>query len=137
MSNRHLTRVLIVQTLFTWDFYNKKKDIFNILDDNIKNFSYKKVDLIFLKKTIQGVLDNLEKINKEITLHAPEWPIEQITILDRNVLRIGIYELLFNSEVPQKVAINEAIEIAKIFGGSSSGKFINGVLGSIYKKIII
>ena len=86
---------------------------------------------------IKGVLENREKINEIIIKTAPEWPLEQINLVDRNVLRIGIYELLLGKreEVPPKVAINEAIELAKSFGGETSGKFVNGVLGTIYRAI--
>ena len=86
---------------------------------------------------MNGVVKHIEKIDKIIEKAAPEWPINQITIVDRNVLRIGLYELLYadKKEVPFKVAINEAIELAKAFGGDSSGKFINGVLGTVYKQI--
>ncbi|MEA3463632.1 MAG: transcription antitermination factor NusB, partial [Patescibacteria group bacterium] len=89
----------------------------------------------FVKNLINGVMKNLGVIDKYITKYATEWPLEQITIVDRNILRIGVYELVFNKEIPAKVAINEAIEIAKIYGGESSGKFVNGVLGAIYKDI--
>jgi len=84
---------------------------------------------------VSQVFSNLEKIDAYISKYAPEWPINQITVVDRNVLRLGIYELVFSEKIPPKVAINEAIEIAKNFGGESSGKFINGVLGSIYNEI--
>jgi len=84
---------------------------------------------------IDGILENVAVINQMIEKYAPEWPLEQITTVDRNALRIGIYELKFNNDIPPKVAINEAIELAKNFGGESSGKFINGVLGSIYKDM--
>ena len=84
---------------------------------------------------VKGVANNLSEIDKTITKYAPEWPLEQITNIDRNVLRIGVYEIAYDPEIPEKVAINEAIELAKTFGGESSGKFVNGVLGSVYKNI--
>jgi N utilization substance protein B len=80
-------------------------------------------------------MDNLEMVDTYITKYATEWPLDQITIVDRNILRIGVYELIFNDDIPAKVAINEAIEIAKTFGSESSGKFVNGVLGAIYKDM--
>ena len=90
-----------------------------------------------MKKLAKGVLAHRPQIDEIIKKSAPEWPIEQITIVDRNVLRIGIYELLFGdkNEVPPKVAINEAIELAKSYGGESSGRFVNGVLGTIYREM--
>jgi N utilization substance protein B len=81
------------------------------------------------------VIINLAEIDKYITKYATEWPLDQITIVDRNILRIGVYELVFDKDIPAKVAINEAIEVAKTFGGESSGKFVNGVLGAIYKDV--
>ena len=91
----------------------------------------------FIDSLIKGVLGKKNQIDQIIEKSAPEWPLEQITIVDRNVLRIGIYELLFGNkeEVPPKVAINEAIELAKNYGGESSGRFVNGVLGTIYREM--
>jgi len=136
MSNRHLSRTIAMQILFLWDFYDKKEEN---MDEIIKgiflNFAPKFNDNDFVKNIVYGVKKNLKEIDKNIIKHATEWPLEQITIIDRNILRIGIYELLFNDDIPSKVAINEAIEIAKTFGGNASGKFINGVLGAIYETI--
>jgi N utilization substance protein B len=81
------------------------------------------------------VIEHIEDIDRHISKYATEWPLEQITIVDRNILRIGVMKLLYNDDIPAKVAINEAIEIAKSFGGESSGKFVNGVLGAIYKDV--
>lgn len=92
-------------------------------------------DNLFSENLVDGVIKNIVKIDKEISNHAPEWPLDQITIIDRNVLRIGIYEMKYDDDIPDKVAINEAIELAKAFGGESSGRFVNGVLGTIYKEI--
>jgi N utilization substance protein B len=136
MANRHLARTIAMQTLFQWDFSNKKnKSLPKIIGYNYQEFAPKVKDQDFTEKIIEGVTKNLKKIDGYISKYAPEWPIEQITIIDRNILRIGIYELVYDKDVPAKVAINEAIEIAKTFGGESSGKFINGVLGSIYRDM--
>ena len=136
MANRHLARTIAMQTLFEWDFLDKNnKKLPAIIKYNYREFAPKVKDQDFTEKIIDGVKKNLKKIDSHIAKYAPEWPIEQITIIDRNILRIGIYELVFDKDVPAKVAINEAIEIAKTFGGESSGKFINGVLGSIYRDI--
>jgi len=126
-----------MQSLYEWDFSDKKKDLKNIVEKNIKEFGPGLEDQSFIWQLIDGVVEKLPKIDEIIEKAAPEWPISQINIVDRNVLRIGIFELLFGNkeEVPPKVAINEAIELAKNFGGESSGKFINGVLGTIYKEI--
>jgi len=137
MSSRHLSRSIAMQILYEWDFSGKKRDLEKIVERNVKEFGPGLEDSTFTWQLVTGVVKNLGKIDKIIEKAAPEWPIEQITIIDRNVLRIGLYELLFGDReaVPPKVAINEAIELAKSFGGESSGKFINGVLGTVYKEI--
>jgi len=127
-----------MQSLYEWDFSGKKPEALRkIVEKNIKEFGPGLNDETFVWQLITGVVEHLSQIDKIIEKAAPEWPIEQITIVDRNVLRIGLYELLYENkeEVPQKVAINEAIELAKTFGGESSGKFINGVLGTVYKEV--
>lgn len=138
MASRHLSRSIAMQTLYEWDFWDRdKKKLDGFLERNIEEFGPGLEDVDFIKNLVSGVLDNLKKINAIIEKAAPEWPLEQITLVDRNVLRVGIYELLWGNreEVPPKVAINEAIELAKNFGGESSGRFINGVLGTIYREI--
>ena len=144
MANRHLSRSIVLQTLYEWDFWRSgRKDdegrekLIEILERNIKEFGPGMENVDFITGLVKGVLEHWDKINKIIEKGAPEWPLEQINVIDRNVLRIGIYELLFanREEVPPKVAINEAIELAKTFGGDNSGKFINGVLGTIYREI--
>jgi len=137
MANRHLARTIALQVLYQWDFKGISKNrpttfIQNILKESAQNFGNE--DFIF--ELVEGVEKNLKVIDSLIVKYAPEWPLEKITIIDRNVLRLGIYELKFSKEVPSKVAINEAIELAKTFGGESSGKFVNGVLGAIYKDMI-
>jgi transcription antitermination protein NusB len=135
MANRHLSRTIAMQTLFVWDFSGHSKDLEAIIKDNFSNFAPDFDDDGFVAELVFGVHNNIEKIDNYIKKYAPEWPIEQITVVDRNVLRIGIYELAFSENIPPRVAINEAIEVAKNFGGESSGKFINGVLGSIYSNM--
>jgi len=135
MSNRHFSRTLAMQTLYQWDFNGGKESCEEILKEQSVEISPSAVDVSFAESLIAGVLENKKAIDELIAKFAPEWPIEKINIVDRNVLRIGIFELKFNPDIPAKVAINEAIEIAKSFGGESSGKFINGVLGAIYKEM--
>jgi len=138
MGSRHLSRSIVMQSLYEWDFYGQKsKDLKGIVERNIKEFGPGLEEADFIWKLIEGITSHLPQLNKIIEEAAPEWPIEKITIVDRNVLRIGLSELLYENkdEVPPKVAINEAIELAKNFGGESSGKFINGVLGTIYKEM--
>jgi len=138
MANRHLSRSIAMQSLYEWDF-NGKNDgkLKKFVERNIKEFGPGLENFDFVWQIVNGVIKNIKKLDKIIEKSAPEWPIDQITFVDRNVLRIGLYELLFGNrdEVPPKVAINEAIELAKNFGGESSGKFINGVLGTVYREI--
>jgi len=126
-----------MQSLYEWDFGGKKGDLEEIVTKNIGEFGPGLEDTGLVWQIITGVVKHLLSIDKIIAKAAPEWPIDQITIVDRNILRIGLYELLYSNkeEVPPKVAINEAIELAKSFGGESSGKFINGVLGTVYKEL--
>ena len=126
-----------MQSLYEWDFLDKKSDLEKIIERNIVEFGPGLEDESFIWQLVTGVVANLKEIDEIIAKAAPQWPISQISIVDRNVLRIGIYELLFGDKVavPPKVAINEAIELAKSFGGDNSGKFINGVLGTVYKEI--
>lgn len=138
MSSRHLSRSIAMQSLYEWDFFGKKADTLKkIVEKNIKEFGPGLKDLSLVWQLIDGVIANLSKIDKIIGKAAPEWPIEQINMVDRNILRIGLFELLYGKkeEVPPKVAINEAIELAKNFGGESSGRFVNGVLGTVYREI--
>jgi len=137
MANRHLSRSIVMQSLYEWDFWKGEKDLEEILQRDVVEFAPGMSGTEFIRELIDGVMKNLKTINDMIEKYAPEWPLEQITVVDRNVLRIGVYELIYGDKenVPPKVAINEAIELAKTFGGDSSGKFINGVLGSIYKDV--
>jgi N utilization substance protein B len=137
MATRHLIRTVILQSLFEWDFYNKKADIVKILDRNLKEFAPDIDEPDFAWKILNGIIENLKKIDAIINQYAKEWPIEKISLIDRNILRIGIYELLYanHREVPEEVAIDEAVTLAKNFGGINSSKFVNGVLGSIYDNI--
>lgn len=135
MANRHLARTIALQSLYEWDFRDQKENIVTLIQRNAAEFAPNFDDCQFSEQLVQNVLDHLPELNKYITDYAPEWPLQQITTVDRNVLRIGLVELKFNPDIPPKVAINEAIELAKTFGGPSSGKFVNGVLGSIYKDM--
>lgn len=138
MANRHLSRSIVLQTLFEWDFNSLSENTAEeILNRNVEEFAPGMGDFSFVKNLVDGILKKKKDIDTIIVKAAPEWPIEKIAIVDRNVLRIGLYELIFGDrkEVPAKVAINEAIELAKSFGGDTSGKFVNGVLGAVYKEM--
>jgi len=138
MANRHLSRSVALQSLFEWDFRGFEKDqLKQIAGHNVDEFAPGMDETDFIYDLVLGVQKNQVEIDELIAESAPDWPIEQITVVDRNVLRLGIYELKYAlaKDVPPKVAINEAIELAKTFGGVSSGKFVNGVLGTIYKEM--
>ena len=128
-----------MQSLFEWDFRGKKpEELEAVMERNKKEFGPGlEAEYPFVERLVKGTVERLATIDKIIGKAAPEWPIEQITAVDRAVLRLGLCELLFGNheEVPPKVAINEAIELAKSFGGESSGRFVNGVLGTVYREI--
>ncbi|MFH0804546.1 MAG: transcription antitermination factor NusB [Candidatus Zambryskibacteria bacterium] len=137
MANRHLARSTVLQTLYEWDFSGQKLSPDEILRRDASEFAPGAQDEHFMKNLLNGVISKQKDLDEVITSAAPEWPIDKISVMDRNILRLGLYELLFadRSQVPPKVAINEAIELAKKFGGETSGKFINGVLGAVYKEM--
>lgn len=137
MANRHLARSVVLQTLFEWDFNGKPTGAADRLERNIIEFAPGLKEHAFTKGLFSMVEKKCPLIDEIIEKAAPDWPMDKIAIVDRNVLRIGLAELLFGNkdEVPPKVAINEAIELAKTFGGEKSGKFVNGVLGAVYKEL--
>lgn len=138
MANRHLSRSIVLQSLFEWDFRSRRgAPIAEILARNTKEFAPDSGDLLFMRALAENVIARCADLDAIIEKAAPDWPLDKISLMDRTVLRVGLYELLFSdrTEVPAKVAINEAIELAKAFGGENSGRFVNGVLGAVYKEI--
>ena len=140
-SNRHLGRIVALQTLYEYEFRTEAKDaavdIDVILNSNLSRYDTAIDDKDFVVFLTKGVLEKQADLDARIQPIAPEWPIDQIARIDRNILRIGLYELLFKSDViPPKVAINEAVELAKAFGSDNSSKFINGVLGTAYRTLV-
>lgn len=139
MANRHIARSIVLQTLFELDFrdYSELESPEEILSRDAEEFANDVIDLAFVRLLLNGVLSKKTELDLVITKAAPDWPLEKISTIDRNILRIGLYELLFadSKEVPAKVAINEAIELSKNYGGEKSSKFVNGVLGSVYKEL--
>lgn len=131
-SYRHLARTCVMQTIFAFEF--KDHDPEKLLTEVLDEFAPKLTEREFAYETLKGVLEHKEKILKIIQKYAPQWPIEKIAKVDRAILEIGTYEIVFSDEVPEVVAINEAIEIAKHFGDLNSPKFVNGVLSSIMKE---
>ncbi|MBD3156507.1 transcription antitermination factor NusB [Candidatus Peregrinibacteria bacterium] len=135
-SYRHLARIAVMQTIFEYEFARKadpEKDInpSGKLLYNIKQLSSKIKDTSFAEETLQGVIDHQKKIYDIIQKNAPEWPVDKVAPVDRAILEIGVYEIVYSDDVPPVVAINEAIEIAKVYGDTNSAKFINGVLSAV------
>lgn len=138
MANRHLSRSIALQSLFEWDIRGVDVSMLKeITHHNVTEFAPGMDDTSFIYDLVLGTIKNIKEIDGLIVESAPDWPLDQITTVDRNVLRLGIYELKYANakDVPPKVAINESIELAKTFGGGSSGKFVNGILGTIYKNM--
>ncbi len=140
MASRHLSRSIAMQSLYEWDFGGTKEGRLDpIVERNIKEFGpgLEESNQEFIRRLTNGVVQHRPQLDQIIQKAAPEWPLDQITGVDRNVLRLGLYELIYanKDEVPPKVAINEAIELAKNFSGESSGKFVNGVLGTVYREL--
>lgn len=136
-SNRHLGRIIAFQTLYEYDFRGAKTSGLNIntiLKRNLAQYKDDIGDVKFIKLLVDGVNKQTAKLDKKIGPAAPEWPVEQIARVDKIILRLAVFELTIQKEVPPKVAINEAVELAKTFGGENSSKFINGVLGTIYRE---
>jgi len=138
MANRHLSRSIVLQALFEWDVAGKHDEkSANIIARDVKEFAPGLADVSFIKELFDGIVAKCTEIDDIMVKAAPDWPLDKISPVDRNVLRVGLYELIFadRDEVPAKVAINEAIELAKTFGGETSGRFVNGVLGAVYKEL--
>jgi N utilization substance protein B len=137
-SNRHLGRIVALQSLYEYEFREKSGDTTVKIDDivakNIEPYAKALGDTEFVKQLTQGVFDQTKSLDEDLQPIAPEWPINTIAAIDRNILRIGLYELQ-QATVPPKVAINEAVELAKAFGSDNSSKFINGVLGTAFRNI--
>ena len=131
--NRHLSRMVSMQTLYEY-YFREDADLDEILSRNVNEY-LDKIDADFIKSLVLGVKKNHDEIEKLISMSAPEWPIEQISLIDKTILGISIYELKYAKDVPPKVSINEAVELAKQFGSDNSSKFINGVLGNVHERI--
>jgi N utilization substance protein B len=140
-SNRHLGRIVALQTLYEYEFRAQSKDtstdIGSILIRNLGRYETTIDDKGFVETLVKGVLAEQADLDAKIQPIAPDWPIDQISGVDRNILRIGLHELLYQAKnIPPKVAINEAVELAKAFGSDNSSKFINGVLGTAYRTLV-
>lgn len=135
MASRHQARGTALQALYQWDFKGKPTGVLPaILEQVLAEFTPQadKADTPFIESLVHGVIEHLGEIDALIEQYAKNYPIESITLVDRNILRIGVYEMLYSEEIPAKVAINEAIEVAKAYSGREAGKFVNGILGALY-----
>ena len=137
MSNRHLARSIIMQILYQWDFRGMPTaGLPAIIEQNLSEFGngLEERNLLYIKNSVHAIVQEQQAIDDIIVKYAKNWPIDQITLIDRNILRIGLFELIYSSEIPDKVAINEAIELAKTYSGTAAGKFVNGILGAYYHE---
>lgn len=137
MSTRHLARSIIMQTLYQWDFRGRPSSALPaIVDGLLLEFGtgLEEHDA-YIREGVEKIVDHIDEIDATIKTFASNWPMTQMSLVDRNILRIGVYEIKFNDAIPGRVAINEAIEIAKSYGGQSSGKFVNGILGAVYNDV--
>ncbi len=138
MANRHLSRSIVLQALFEWDVSGQHDEkASSIIARDVKEFAPGLADISFIESLFKGIVAKRVELDDIMIKAAPDWPIDKISPVDRNVLRVGLFELLFadRDQVPAKVAINESIELAKTFGGETSGRFVNGVLGAVYKEL--
>ena len=133
--NRHFARIIAMQSLYEWDFRGRKRkeDPIAIFKRNCDDLE-SKVDMEFTAHLITAVMEHRGVIDRKIAAAAPEWPFEQIALVDRNIIRVAVAEILFDKNIPPKVAINEAIELSKAYGSETSSKFVNGVVGTIYRQ---
>lgn len=134
MSKRHLARSIIMQSLYQWDFKGKPSAAMPAIIEQVMTEFGAGIEETagYIQETINGIVDHLGEIDSLVDQYAPNWKLTDMSIVDRNILRLGIFELKMVSQIPPKVAINEAIELAKSYGGPSSGKFVNGILGAMY-----
>lgn len=130
--NRHLSRTIAMQVLYELDM-RPDAPVDAVLERNIAIYA-DDVDAVYVQKVVKGILPRTSEIDLKITAVAPEWPVEQIAPVDKAILRLAIFELLYDDEVPPKVAINEAVELGKSFGSDSTSRFVNGVLGTLYRQ---
>jgi transcription antitermination protein NusB len=132
-SNRHFARILVMQSLYEWSTRDGV-DLDAILARHLEAHEFEENNIAFMRKLTAGISEHITEIDEVITVSAPEWPIPQIAQVDLAILRLAVFELLFDDEVPPKAAINEAVELAKAFGGENSSKFVNGVLGTVFRN---
>ena len=137
-SNRHLGRIVALQTLFEYDFRHDVDENFSldeVIERNVGKYKKSLQDTDFVNDLVRNIIKNIADLDVTLGPLAPDWPVDQIARVDKLILRMALYELHHTTDTPPRVVINEAVELAKEFGGDNSGKFINGVLGSAYRKM--
>lgn len=139
-SNRHLGRIVALQSLYEYEFRHSDEtpvDVDEVIARNLDRYKDDIGDTAFVTEVVKGVISHLDELDAAIQPLAPDWPLAQVARIDRNILRLGLFELLHKKDdVPSRVAINEAVELAKSFGSDNSSKFINGVLGTAYRTLV-
>lgn len=139
-SNRHLGRIVALQSVYEYEFRHSDEtpvDIDEVIQRNLERYKDDIGDIEFVNSLVKGVIESQVELDEKIQPLAPDWPLAQVARIDRNILRLGLYELLYKQgDVPARVAINEAVELAKSFGSDNSSKFINGVLGTAYRTLV-
>lgn len=132
MKTRRRARRVTLEALYEIDLAGHPPG--EVLQHRLHDNPMANAGVDFASLLVQGVLAHQEEMDKLIARYAPEWPLEQMAVIDRNILRMAIYEFLITNETPVKVAINEAVELAKIYGADSAPRFINGVLGTLAEQ---
>ena len=139
-SNRHLGRIVALQSVYEYEFRHSDEtpvDVAEVVARNLERYKDEIGDIVFVETLVAGVIEKLDELDATLQPLAPDWPLAQVARVDRNILRVGLYELLHCQDtVPARVAINEAVELAKSFGSDNSSKFINGVLGTAYRTLV-
>ncbi len=131
--SRHQSRVVVMQTVYQWRFEEKEEDIFEIAKENLETHPSDNLEDDYVSRCVKEIKENIDQIDKTIEIAAPDWPLEKIDNIDLAILTVGVYELLFREDIPPKVAIDEAVELGKEFGGENTAPFINGVLGTVFR----
>jgi len=126
---RRRSRILALQALYEID--TTHHPVGTVLDQRLAEDPLPDEGEAFARELITGVMQHQAELDELIQRYAPEWPVDQMAVVDRNVLRIAIYEFFISKMTPIKVAINEAVELAKLFGSDSAPRFVNGVLGAL------
>ncbi|MCD6452855.1 MAG: transcription antitermination factor NusB [Dehalococcoidales bacterium] len=128
-GERHRARIVALQALYEVDSVGHEAE--QVVGRLLAKRRLSEENSAFVRQLVSGVIHNKGELDQKISRFAPAWPVDQIPVVDRNILRLAIFEILFDKQTPVKVAINEAVELAKRFGSDSSPRFVNGVLGAV------